>query len=125
MTMYQATVVETYEDLFSAGTVPVVEIHRASTPIEADLIVSEQFGMSPEINSIAVLGPTSIRVNFEYSAVDNAALRNVDNYVISPELEVFSVTPEVHSTPSYVDLEIDEQKTGTEYTLTLQRIVKA
>ena len=80
---------------------------------------------SPEVGLISVLSPTSIRVNFVVPAINNAALVNVGNYVITPTLTVYSVTPGGGGNPSYVDLVISEQKTGQSYTLTLQRIVRA
>ncbi len=124
MAIFQATAMDDITDLFIADRIAVVRTHVASTPIEADLVSSVPEGMSPEVFSVVSLGPTSIRVTFEHAAIDNDALSNPDNYIITPTLEVSLVTPEVHSYPSYVDLEISEQKTGTTYTMTLQRIVR-
>jgi len=82
-------------------------------------------GLSPGVSLVTVLSSTSIRIRFLYPAFDNAALRSVANYLISPSLIVYSVTPQAITNPTYVDLVIDEQATGASYTVTLQRIVKA
>lgn len=101
----------------------VVEYHQATTPIEADLIQSE----APVFTTVAVsvLGPTSIRVIFPQPAKDNSALVQPGNYVITPTLNVYSVTPEVAVNPGYVDLEIDEQRTGVIYEVEVQGVEKA
>ena len=95
---------------------------NGSMPFEADLLIS---GGSPGVASVTVLGPTSIRVNFAAAAVNNAALSNPDNYVITLTLTVFDATPQSGVTSGYVDLTITEQTTGTSYTVTLLRIEAA
>lgn len=82
-------------------------------------------GLSPGVHSITVLSSISIRIRFDYPAMDNASLHYAGNYLIAPSLTVYSVTPETATNPTYVDLVIDEQVTGVAYTVTLQRIVKA
>lgn len=80
-------------------------------------------GTSPGVGLITVLSSTSIRVNFEYVAVNNSALVNPGNYVITPTLAVHTVTPGPGN-PSYVILTTDEQKSGQSYSLSLQRIAR-
>lgn len=121
MPTFQATIPEAVAELFMADRIRVVNSHPATTPIEADLITSTA-GASPGIASVVSLTPNSIRVTFSKSAVDNAALVNPDNYVITPTLGVYVVTPEAVANPGYVDLTIDEQKTGVAYQVELQRI---
>lgn len=123
MPTFQATEWEDTEEMFQAGRVRVVESHPATTPIEADLIQSE----APVFSTVAVsvLGPTSIRVTFPQPAKNNSALVQAGNYVITPTLNVYSVTPEVATYPSYVDLEIDEQTTGVAYEIEVQGVEKA
>lgn len=71
------------------------------------------------IASITVMSPTQLRVIFNCPALDTPALRAVVNYSISPSLTIYSVTPEAVVSPTYVDLLVDEQKTGVTYTLTM------
>jgi len=82
-------------------------------------------GQSPGISGVAVLSATKVRVTFDRAAVDNAALRNADNYQITPVLSVSAVVPETVANPTYVDLTIDEQTTGVSYTVALLRIEAA
>ena len=77
------------------------------------------------ISSVTVLGPTSIRVNFENPVVNNIPLRATESYELTPSLTVHSVTPESVVSPTYVDLVIDEQNTSTAYTVELVRIQAA
>jgi hypothetical protein len=121
MPTFQATTIEPIEDLFQATRVKVVRTHPATTPIDADLITSSA-GVSPGVAGVVAQSSTAIRVTFERAAVDNAALRNAGNYAITPSLTIVSVTPEIAVSPSYVDLEVSEQTTGVNYTVTLVRI---
>lgn len=82
-------------------------------------------GVSPGIASVVVLTPTSIRVTFERPALKNEALSSADNYRITPSLGVHAVTVPAGLVAAYVDLTIDEQKTGEAYTLELLRIEAA
>lgn len=109
--------------LINADRVRVISSHPATTPIEADLIQSE----SPVFDSVVVtvLSSTSIRVTFPAPALNNSALVQPGNYVITPTLAVYSVTPEAIANPNYVDLEIDEQTTGLSYEVEVQGVEKA
>jgi hypothetical protein len=125
MPTFQATEwdIEDLDNPLAAVRVRDVETHQATTPIEADLIQSE----APVFTTItvAVLGPTSIRVIFPQPAKNNSALVQAGNYVITPSRNVYSVTPEAVAEPNYVDLEIDEQLTGVSYEIEVQGVEKA
>ena len=124
MPTFQATIYEGPEsELFHALGVHVVRTHVASLPIEADLIVTPS-GVFTTV-SVSVIDETTIRVTFPEPAKNNAALIQPGNYVISPTLTVYSVTPEAVALPNYVDLVIDEQTTGVVYEVEVQGIEKA
>jgi len=69
--------------------------------------------------------PTSWRVTFTLPALDCPALRCANSYEFSPDLEVFSVTPEDAENPLYVDIETSEQIDSQEYELTIHLIEAA
>lgn len=126
MATYQATILDDVVDLHTGEPVRDSRVHQSTTPWRADLIAGTAgSGLSPGVADVVSLTPTSIRVSFVDPAVDNDALRSADSYKITPVRNVFSVTPENVAEPTYVDLEIDEQKTGVTYTLELQRLEKA
>jgi len=77
------------------------------------------------ISSIDVLNPTNLRLNFDVPAKDNEALRSANNYVITPSLEIFSVTPEAVANPTHVVLTTAEQKQGESYALEIKIIEAA
>jgi len=74
---------------------------------------------SPGVASVVSLTPTTVKVTFDVPALDNAALRSVSSYTISPTLDVKGVTPEAVANPTYVVLDVTEQTTGVAYTMTL------
>jgi hypothetical protein len=128
MTTFQATLLEDLTEPFGGIRIPVVDTHYASTPIEADLIQSAPAGptgVSPEVASVVSVSSTQIRVNFVKPALDNAALRSVGSYQITPALTIYSVSPEPVAEPTYVVLTISEQKTFQVYDLELIRIEAA
>lgn len=123
MATFQATI-PIGSDLLMARGVRVVRHWPGTTPIRADLVSVVPCAIL-NIASVTVLSATSIQVNFEKPAVNNAALNNIDNYLINPPLTVYSVVPEAVTDPTYVVLTIDEQVTGTLYEVTLSRIEAA
>lgn len=80
---------------------------------------------SPDVASVVALTPTTIKVTFVYPALDNVALRSPASYRITPALTIHAVTPEVTANPTYVILQIDEQKDLQVYDLELVRIEAA
>ncbi len=124
MPTFNGTILEDTTEMFLATRIAVVETYVGTTPIEADLVTAAE-GASPGVLSVVVIDEVTIRINFVSAAIDNQALRSLDNYVITPTLNVYSVTPEAVATPTYVDLVIDEQKTGVDYDVELQRIEAA
>jgi hypothetical protein len=105
-----------------------VDSYPGVFPEVADLVLTPPTGLSPEIDSVAVIDPTHVRCIFVSPALRNSALSNPDNYTITPTLVVHAVVPEpvsLHVNPTYVDLTIDEQKTGENYLLSLNRIEAA
>lgn len=67
---------------------------------------------------------TTVRIEFNVAAKNNNALRTPGNYVITPDLEVLSVTPEAGDAPTYVLLTTEEQKQDEEYSVEIQNVVK-
>lgn len=124
MSVYQATEMAT-DDFYQGVRHEVIVVHYASTPIEADLIQTKIEGLSPGVLSVNAISPTVIRVTFESPAIDNLALRDPGNYVITPTRAVHEVEPQAVAMPGYVDLTIDEQVTGVAYQVELQRIEAA
>lgn len=126
MAVFQATVIDDdpFDIILAGKQTHTPQVHAASTPYEADLIVSDP---CPVFSSVTVtsLGPTTIRVTFPEPATLNSALVQPGNYVITPSLTVHSVTPESAVDPTYVDLEIDEQTTGVNYEVEVQGVEKA
>lgn len=94
--------------------------------LSADVIGTDGAGECPVVTSITVisLNPTVIRVTFSDPVKYNSALVQPGNYVIVPSLTVHSVTPEEVTNPTYVDLETDEQNTGTTYEIEVQGVEK-
>lgn len=80
------------------------------------------------------LSPTSVRIDFNTPVIDNAALRNPDNYLITPQqptiidpraqVVVLGVTPEAVPTPGYVILATEEHTTGQIYDIEALAIEK-
>ena len=115
-------------DFGAAVLIHDVDILQGLLPEVADLTYTPPTGLSPGLASVTVIDPTHVRVAFTSPAVRNSALSNPDNYTITPALVVHAVAPEpasIHLNPTYVDLTIDEQKTGENYLLTLNRIEAA
>jgi hypothetical protein len=127
MTTYNAILPLVGEEILSPdismGTrVPVVKIHRATTPIEADLVI---YTTTLEIQSIVHLTDFVLRVTFNAPALNNDPLNDINTYKFTPPLTVTSVAPENTSTPTYVDITVSEQIDGASYTLEIQRVESA
>jgi len=67
----------------------------------------------------------TVRAAFSAAVLDNPALRNLDNYSISPSLTISAITPEATTNPTYVDITTSEQKEGESYTLTIYITLEA
>lgn len=103
----------------------VIRDHASTQFMEADLITAPPQGLTPGVAGVVPVSSTQIRVNFLKPSVDNAALRSVGSYQITPSLTIHSVTPENVPEPTYVILSINEQKTGETYNMQLIRIEAA
>lgn len=89
----------------------------------AGIIVS---GCPPSVPALTIaatqLSATTIRLDFNFPVVNNEALRNAANYVITPTLTVNLV--EVLSA-TQVRLTMDEQKTGQTYSVEVKTVEAA
>ena len=123
MTTFYGTIIEPLigEGVDLAEHYEIRDIYAATAPFRSDLVSGTS---CPAFSAVAVtvLSPTSIRVTFPFAAKNNSALLQPGNYVITPSLAVYSVTPENVTEPTYVDLTIDEQKTGTNYQVEVQGV---
>lgn len=69
-----------------------------------------------------------VRVHFSRGAVDNQALRNIGNYVLTTSAPgavtptVLAVVPEVADPPTYVDLSVTELTDGARYACEVQTV---
>jgi hypothetical protein len=83
--------------------------------------------------AVDVIPPTTLRIHFNLPVFDNAALRNPDNYLVTPftpasdprpQLGVYSATPQVTQFPTYVDIVVDEETTGQSYQVEVLAVEK-
>lgn len=82
-------------------------------------------GTPPEVASAVALTSTSARLTFNEAMLSDAALIDVANYVLTPDIggvsaTVISVVPEAVTNPTYVDLFFAAELTdGIDYTATV------
>jgi hypothetical protein len=86
-------------------------------------------GTPPQVSAAVALTSTSVRVTFNEAMASNAALSDVSNYSILPDLggvsaTVIAVIPEAVANPTYVDLILAAEMTdGVDYTVTVDTAV--
>jgi hypothetical protein len=86
-------------------------------------------GTPPQVASAVALSSTSARVTFNEGMLANAALSDVGNYIVLPDLggvsaTVVTVIPEAVANPTYVDLLFAAEMTdGVDYTVTVNTAV--
>lgn len=80
--------------------------------------------------SLARTSSTTFRATFSWPVLDTPDLTLIGNYRmrddagLAPDLAIHSVVAEDVASPTYIDLETDEQRTGVDYVLdrfTLER----
>lgn len=125
MAQWQATIVDVPDEEYMARGIGIVQTHPAITPWRADLAkVAPPAPIVLSIDNVTTPDSTTVRIDFNVAAKDNVALRTPDNYVVTPTLEVLSVSPEAGGSPTYVLLTTEEQKQNENYSVEIQNVVK-